>query len=115
MEVVQNRVENRKSTMSILQMMFMVVKGLGNLAAMVGVVYLFTAIVNGAVIGAELSTFTGVLAGIFMIIGGQQLVKLGDQLEERYMLKSEHLELPIQKSLTRVLVIAMIAGMLTLI
>lgn len=115
MQVVQHRVEKRKSAMSGLQMMFMVVKGLGNLAAMAGVVYLFTAIVNGAVAGAELSTFTGVFAGIFMIIGGQQLVSLGDQLEERYLLKSEHLELAIQKSLTRVLAIAMVAGMLTLI
>lgn len=115
MEVVQHRVGNHKSTLSVLQMMFMAVKGLGNLAAMAGVIYIFTAIVNGAVAGVEVSTFAGVIAGIFMVIGGQQLVSLGDQLEERYMLKSEHLELAIQKSLTRVLAITIIASMLTLI
>lgn len=104
MHIVNNSLETRRP-LSIQQFIFMIVKGLGHIVTMVGVVYVIASVMHLAV---GTVSFMHVITGFLMIACGYQLQQLGDKLDIRLVTKANHLTIEIKQHITRVLTITMV-------
>lgn len=97
--------ETRKTRISFNQMMFILLKGLGHLATMAGVVYMVASLIYMA-----MGTVNGInlFVGLLIIVLGHQLQQLGDKLDVRLTIKAEYLNIEIKQHFARVLAIAVV-------
>lgn len=86
-------------------MTFILLKGLGHLTTMAGVVYMVASLIYMA-----MGTISGInlLIGFLIIVVGHQLQQLGDKLDVRLTIKARHLDIEIKQHFTRALAIAMV-------
>lgn len=109
MQIVNNRIEANKPKLTISQVLFIGIQGLGHLTTMAGVVYLIASFIYFAVNGA---TMANIVAGLLIIAAGHHIQQVSDKLEERHVLNAQHLDLEIRQLTTRLLTISVIATLI---
>ena len=105
MYLLNENFETRNERISLSQMMFIMLKGVGHLATMIGVVYMAASLIYMAV---GVSSWANLVVGFLIIALGHQLQQLGDKLDVRLTIKARHLTIEIKQHFARVLALAMV-------
>ncbi|QUW21098.1 hypothetical protein JSQ81_14950 [Sporosarcina sp. Marseille-Q4063] len=102
---LHENLETRNERINFSQLMFLLLRGVGHLTTMIGVVYMTASLIYLAV---GMSSWVHFVVGFLIIALGHQLQQLGDKLDVRLTINARHLTIEIKQHFARVLAIAMV-------